>query len=301
MTLPVPSLVMPVLRIGNRIRLAALHAIQHQPPDGLEFCNHVELRAFGLQRSGNHAIINWIVLNKGPTLLFLNYVRNHRHFNPFVSFSRSIMKNELGMLECPPELRSKRCRTWRWHLKHPRKDCLIYSYEDRDLDTLTGDQLQQQHDYCLGKSLRKRDLLILRDPFNTLASRLKQGKASSAVVEMWKGYAREFVGDSHRLRADKVAINYNRWCANAEYRAELAATLDLADPELGVDQVSNIGGGSSFDRTSYDGRAGAMRTAERWRHFQDDREFRRFFADPEVIELSERIFGHIPGTELLHP
>lgn len=53
------------------------------------------------------------------------------------------------------------------------EDCLIYSYEDWDLEPITDQSFDKKHDLYWGKSGIRYDLLILRDPFNTLASRLK--------------------------------------------------------------------------------------------------------------------------------
>ena len=55
---------------------------------------------------------------------------------------------------------------------------LIYSYEDFPLDQVASDKFEHNHDLYLGKSAIRYDLLIIRDPFNLFASRLK---ASSKV------------------------------------------------------------------------------------------------------------------------
>jgi hypothetical protein len=49
----------------------------------------------------------------------------------------------------------------------------------------------------------------------------------------------------------------------------------------------------------FEGRANEMKVLERWHHFADDRDFRQLFYDRELLELSEKIFGGIPGTECL--
>ena len=69
----------------------------------------------------------------------------------------------------------------KWAIEHDRKqakenfikrDCLIYSYEYFPLDQIASDKFKRNHDLYLGKRAIRSDLLILRDPFNLLASRL---------------------------------------------------------------------------------------------------------------------------------
>jgi hypothetical protein len=60
------------------------------------------------------------------------------------------------------------------------------------------------------------------------------------------------------------------------------------------------GGGSSFDGTKYDEKAGSMNVLMRWKQIQNMKTYRKLFKDKELIGLSEKIFGHIPGTEVLY-
>jgi hypothetical protein len=38
------------------------------------------------------------------------------------------------------------------------------------------------------------------------------------------------------------------------------------------------------------------KTGERWPAYRDDPAFRAALRDPEVLQLSERLFGELPGT-----
>jgi len=42
-----------------------------------------------------------------------------------------------------------------------------------------------------------------------------------------------------------------------------------------------------------------MDVGSRWKYFADDPSYRKLFDNQELLEYSERIFGHIPGTESL--
>jgi len=245
--------------------------------DKLNYTNECEIRVVALVRSGHHAIINWITKHFENSV-FLN--------NPDVGydwFSKNIDKTKA-------------------------KGLLIYNYE-RHLYTLKqiceGNSVEAR-DEAVGKSLRRYDCLVLRDPFNTFASKIRVTGAKPNSIngkdlnmcEIWKEHAREFLGKTDYLMEPKVFINYNKWFVDERYRR---ITMNLFGAKLtddGKETVPNYGNGSSFDGLSFNGRASEMDVTNRWRHYADDDEFRQLF-DAEMVELSERIFGHIEGTERL--
>ena len=69
---------------------------------GAGFETDLELRVFGLRRSGNHAVINWIFQNSGGSVCFLNCVRPKHHLNPFIGFGQSFFKNECDTINISP-------------------------------------------------------------------------------------------------------------------------------------------------------------------------------------------------------
>jgi hypothetical protein len=168
-----------------------------------------------------------------------------------------------------------------------------------------SDQFEAKHDLYLGKSLFRYDVLLLRDPFNLFASRLKSRKIAvkendQSMVSAWLNYAKEFLGETHHLKHHKICINYNDWFLNLEYRKQLAESLGLEFSDAGMDEVSRYGGGSSFNRQDLQGKARQMDVLNRWKYFADDPAYRQLFDNPEIFEYSERIFGRIPGTESWH-
>ena len=131
----------------------------------------------------------------------------------------------------------------------------------------------------------------LRDPYNWLSS-LHQGIAEMAVawrpaqpLEKWKEYARHCVGD-------KTWLNYNSWFADADYRRELAARFGFRQHRDGEpwQHVPDRGGGSSFDKQAYAGRAQEMAVRARYGRFLNESWWRSQF-DGEVVALAEQLFG----------
>jgi len=269
--------------------------------------NDKEIRILGLQRTGNHAVINWIFTQAPEVKCYLNSVKPDT--DPFLSFERrgtvrefqkdfftkfNIGAERLGFF-CPKKL-------------------LVYSYEEEFIqDVFSSAVFEANHDRWTGKSAERFDMIILRDPFNLFASRLKKEEDINAnryslkkdgeketVIEIWKSYAREFIGETKFLKNKKLMVNYNKWFLEKEYRKELAEKLGLEFSDSAIDQVLPIGGGSSFDRTSKDSSATEMKVLERWAHYKDDENFINLFKDRELVELSEKIFGRIPGTEIFN-
>ena len=158
----------------------------------------------------------------------------------------------------------------------------------------------------LGKTNKRYDVLIIRDPFNLFASRLKNNflatkSKTKTARELWIDYAKEFLGETNYLQHNKVCINYNLWVKNKDYRQEIAKQLEINFTDAAIDKVSGCGGGSSFDGRELDGKASKMDVNNRWKEFINNEEYRQLFNQERLLEYSLKIFGHIPGTEVLFP
>ncbi len=264
--------------------------------------NNVEMRVVGMSRSGNHPIINWIGLQfPGKRVCLLNSAQPKT--NPFVTgysggegytiFFNNFMVN----------------KKWEQRQLFRKKDCLIYSYEDAPLQEVIAEDFEVNRETWIGKSLKRYDLLVLRDPFNLFASRLRlRAKFNErpdvqrkipGLVNLWKDYAKEYLRKTNHLKNNLVTISYNSWFSSVDYRRDLANKLEIPFTDRGIEKVVSVGTGSSFDGQEFCRKAGEMKVLERWRHFVDDKFYRSIFKDIELVELSDEIFGKIPGTEIL--
>lgn len=257
--------------------------------------NKKEFRVVGLQRSGNHAIINWILsqcLGKG---LFLNFVKPNA--NPYAT----AVQNQLGKFTKHFDLKRER-------IILSYKDYLLYSYEDDYLEKVFSDQFEAQHDRYVGISKRRFDILILRDPYNLFASRIKMsldkpggypGKISLSTPQnmgrlksLWKSYALEYLNKTHYLRYDKLCINYNRWFSDKSYRQKIAKRLFLRFTDRGIDEYAVF---SSFENT-VDRKSGAqnLKIYDRWKIYIQHPWYRKYvLEDEELKNISDKIFGRI--------
>jgi hypothetical protein len=257
--------------------------------------NANELRVIGMSRSGNHAIIDWLLSHMPGRTCFLNCVEG-KH-NPFTSArpldDGSVFRASYR-LDLATETRGR----------FSRKDWLVTSQEDCFLAHGCSREYEQQHDAWVGCSGRRFDLLILRDPFNLFASRRRAfGEAGTdhVSVRIWKQHARQFLGRPRNLRHQPLLVRYNDWIGEEAYRREIVETLGLEFHDEGRDRVAACAGGSSFDGRAYCGRPEDMDLLDRWKHYADDPSFRALF-DEQLVAFSDEIFGVVPGTDdLLDP
>lgn len=273
--------------------------------------NQKEIRIIGLKRNGNHAVINWIEKQATGFVVHLNDIRVGE--NPYRCIYNSLAQDHprnswMGqqILRYPQYRGKEGFELIEREAKgdFQPKDCLIYSYEDYEISKISSHFSEYKHDFYFGKSAQRYDVLILRDPFNMLASRLKSNKNPvkswhKTVVDMWIDYAKEYLGETNYLKYNKIAVNYNQWVQDRDYRQQIANKLQLNFSDRGIHNVKTFGGGSSFDGTKFKGKASNMNVFDRWKHFIDNSDYKNMLNNPELFDYSQRIFGSIPGTESL--
>ena len=74
--------------------------------------------------------------------------------------------------------------------------------------------------------------------------------------------------------------------------------MDVLD--IGLGNVSFMGGGSSFDKLEYANSADSMKVLNRWEKYLKNQKYLKELSNQDVLEYSEKIFGKIPGTEILY-
>lgn len=240
-----------------------------------------------MSRSGSHAIVNWMLAQAGGRTCFANCAEPL--WNPLQSArplddGRRIIVNYDGF-DLDAELRGK----------FSKKSCLVYSHEDCFLGSVARGMFEDCHDAMVGPSLERADVLILRDPYNLFASRIRSGigtVSNEVAMRIWKQHAREFLGLRRYLKLRRVLVNYNRWRAERSYRREVARQLGFEFRDARLQEIPPAANGSSFDGFRYQGRAGRMKTDERWKHFAGDPSFEALF-DDDVHRLSMQIFGDV--------
>jgi len=245
--------------------------------------NELEIRVLGMSRSGNHAVIQWILGMTPRPAAFLNCAEGKT--NPF--------KTARPMLEGEPD--GPFASVWLADSGDPppaRRATLIHSYEDAFVRHAFSTAFENHHDEWVGGSTVRRDVVILRDPFNLFASRLRAfgpGSISPAAARIWRQHARPFLGKPHAGPRKPVLINFNRWASDLRERRRIARELELEFNDAGRWLVPPVAGGSSFDGQKHHDHPERMRLADRWKTYAADPRFTEAF-DERLIHDARALY-----------
>ena len=132
---------------------------------------------------------------------------------------------------------------------------VIYNFEDTEVLNIPG-----------------KKLIILRDPFNWIASRLQVGLQQHRT-HMWKNH----------VRSNEQKIIFNKWFLDRAYRKEVCDMLNLNFTDDGLDEVF-WHGSSSFDGSTFDGKAQEMKVLERYKKWENDKKYLSLI-DEEMKQL----------------
>jgi hypothetical protein len=197
----------------------------------------------GLKRSGNHAITHWIAA-QGNIEIFNNVLP----IVPLLSGQlETTVPRTLNEVKMGQRKRRRKVISRMKRLVMPSPIPMI-TLEDHHLSQVPLSDINTV-----------KNILILRDPVNTFASRIRKasrGENSAypqalnddmiRIINLWKEYAREFIGETAIL-PNKICIYFNKWYSSVEYRKSVAASLGLKFTDVGYNTISRIGGGSSFE------------------------------------------------------
>ena len=235
------------------------------------------------RRSGHHAIIEWFSKQIPNDIHFLND-NDHAWGRPI-----RFPKVENGQLE----YLNNQYKTDKVEIGD--KD-LIYNYEDRLLSSFN----EPQH----LKELENNDanIIILRDPFNLIASRMKHWVEKKPEllqngINLWVEYAEEILGVTNII-PNKHIILYNQWFTDANYRKTIVAWFNGKHDDSCINIVPEWGRGSTFDGLNYQNNASQMKVLERYKTIED-KDFLSSLIVNEIFQNhTETIFGGEIITEI---
>lgn len=224
-----------------------------------------EIKIVGLRRSGNHAIIHWII---------------NQHQSDY------IFENKIKPFDLPSMYKGE---------KKDKVSLSIYSYEDVHLSYVFSNCMKKVKERNNIQIKKQINVLILRNPFNLFASRVKSGKEgigsiSFSAQDLWIAYAKEFLGITHYMGKNKVVINYDLWFEDTEYRKGIAESMGLQFSDKGKESVPDFGGGSSFDNLTFNNRATEMKVNDRWKLLKGNRKYEKYLQDLRLLKLYTEIY-----------
>ena len=223
----------------------------------------------GMQRSGNHALIQWMM----------------NGFQELSSFC-----NDLSPDQFPQEAKIKKSK---WGLyTNPN---LICSYENLSVNSVFSEKKFFPDNYSLKR------ILILRDPYNWASSWLawqtdwghrfrEDSEYRRHLVHTWKEHAKFFlsIGNSQT----NIGVNYNAWVGSNTYREKLASRLGLSKVPEQLSQIPYFGYGSSFKGVGSQMNVQGIEVdvLNRWKSQQTHPIFKEIQQDKELLDLSVTIF-----------
>lgn len=273
------------------------------------------LRIYGMRRSGNHAIINWLQRNAPGASVFLNNchprrdpVASHRSLEVFANGAPlAAPRSGMGLQERFDQAGDA--------------PIVLASYED------TMPPATQKPFPPLFSKVPETVVLIYRAFLNWSASLLRKILGNDAygpiarariMTTALAGYASTLDRVTEAEARGFVAICYDDWHASDTYRARILAALGFPSRDNTRGKVQRYGGGSSFQGNAAD--AGVLQTDQRaaqmadhpeyqtllWtaahdagfgqalaRHFP--RDARRLLALAETARLSIRLPSEVPA------
>lgn len=272
--------------------------------------NKKEIALFGIKRSGNHAIIHWLLKHMGDKTVHINDVTSINPYDHFCEMNVKglptwrikpnllhLIKQRLMNYEITEYSKQDKAVDFRYICNFTPKDCLIISYENCSIDDETYAKFIQEHDTYVGVSDNRYRVIVLRDAFNLFSSLHKASFVTEEdirkCVELYKQYAEIFLSTDLQKKHDVICINFNEWFLSRDYRVQLAKKFGVTIDGSPFQRVPAIGGGSSFEGTSKCGHAQTMNVLERWKVCKDDSAYRAIFKEKYLVELSEAIFGRV--------
>jgi hypothetical protein len=233
-----------------------------------------ELSVCALQRSGHHAVMEWLrsmlALKYGKeSVVFMNWINEYRNtLDPF--------NNDPGKAQQP-------------------REALIYNFEDCGLYMPTASSKFVHR--IVGSSEKRFNVLIIRDVYNLLASRMERTRKQNKpfthpynlFIQLWIEHAKAAVNAETGVGSIFDVIKYNNWFESEDYRKHVSKHLELPYCDDTLDTISQAGEGSSF--IGIHGTARKLDVLSRWKNYRSDEEYIQLVHSAETANLNQDLFG----------
>jgi hypothetical protein len=253
-------------------------------------------RFWGIPRSGNHAIIEWVIKNiDDSSLVFLN---NCNRGLPTETFSYTVFDRGYG----PEKHRGNIHRDKNRHYERlinaiERAENIVVSYEVFPVNDIMLSDLREE---SWMSSAKTQDVFILRSPLNLLASCIRRIENETTHKARVAGRVRNFMDNqfSHYsgylercIKNDKNCVIYDIWGAEESYRLRKLTQLGIKPTDLALGGMTSAGGGSSFDSEQ---EVNSISTSNRWVQSVDNVHFiemvDRMNLDAKLMAAISKVF-----------
>jgi hypothetical protein len=262
-----------------------------------EYLFEKEIRLFGLKRSGNSAIISFILGHyEDSEMVYL-----HNTDFSFRPRSRLVSPFEFHHMLEDKGMDNVRCYLNTTEHNYPASSHFKVISErmaDRNY-SYNIDSMWYAWYYGFGKKRFSRDrynIILIRSPHNNLASLLRilymgrgfQKHLFYNFAEDWLMYAREVLEETDYF-GDKIVCKFDDWFSHKSYRQSLSSSLGLKYNNKGVNTVMRSVG-SSFDGMRLADKAQEMKVLDRWKKLRDNEEYLDVLNNDEIIEKTKILF-----------
>lgn len=239
----------------------------------------------GLSRSGNHAIIRWIIAqyeDSGFQVFF--------HNNATKKFLENFNSRGGGGLHGLKIPNPKVIEIIR-HLNQDDKKIFIISFEDLIFD----EKISQLFEFA------DLNIIILRDPFNLFSSRIEgllppRGRKDSDLselpdseIEKYLLQHKEFVGETNFLK-NKITISYNSWVLEELYRKKITENdlkIKFTDAKYKQRACSSFGAKAPLELPSEK----PEDFLSRYKFYLNDSIFSKVKNKKEFLDISRNLFN----------
>lgn len=258
--------------------------IQFLRPMPSRTVNGIEIRALGMRRSGNHAILTWLMRSANACMpeadnIFLNNCKTIENAYRLQSDFR------------PTEYTDEEYQriTARRNRSYLPTGLLLRSFEDYDIRAF----LCNENRAFYGKSQNQIDVAIIRDPLNLFASRLKVGfidsKSRLSLIDLYLDNVSVLEENSEIL-----PVLYNQWLLSKGYRMEVLTKLSLSGTDIEDNRPASFGPGSSFE--GRESKLEKKALLKRWEEFCRDGWFKReILGNSALMTITEKYFSDVLG------
>ena len=246
-------------------------------------------RVLGARRSGHHAIITWLIRQSPGKVIFLNNLEAIGSGRSYRIEGEEAVEADESYLHSQgsPEV----------FQKEQRLRTVIYNFEDYGIAELLNLKARMP----TPDDKPTQNILVLRDPLNLLASRVKKYRRTGALGMIGQPFIEHYLEWCRAAAAERlplknaIVVNFNLWVTSKTYRADLAAQLGLDFTDEGLNEVRCRG--SSFDGFQYNGRAQEMKVLERYEQMMADQIFLNIVCtyEKEIRVVMETLFSAFPA------
>lgn len=182
----------------------------------------MEYSFYGLRRSGNHAILEWLTINLGESTKREVVKRNR-----IISYNSACYMNEVNTYN-------------KIDIKEDIKFC-----KDNYKDIITSFE-DVTPDFNIEETKEFKKISIIRDIENLFASRYKRWidtgingmEIDEEIIKKWK-----IISDCEKDGV--LLIKFENWVSSKEYRDNICEKLQIKKLDI-TDTITNFGNGSSF-------------------------------------------------------